>query len=119
MNPKKSIALAVSALSLAVSVMAGPPPTFFTTAKATAKTAAATEASADAQKNAEVAAALAPKVYQVMRGSPKSPFSGLTYVTASGHELSKSRDVAMAMVGESPMRAMAKVEDAAATKTGN
>lgn len=59
------------------------------------------------------------EVYHVMRGSPKSPFSGLTYVDASGRELSRVRDLAMQKAAGGALAALAKADKETVARSGN
>ena len=83
MNHKTSIALVVAMLGAATSLHAET-----TTTKATAA-------------QSEVTATSTPQIFLVQRGAPKSFASGLVYVDAAGHELSKSREYALEKASKS------------------
>lgn len=95
MNRTRTSLLLAAALSLAASAVAGPSPAYFAFPPSTsrAKTPALVKSPPAAS-----AVAPAPGIFLVSRGGPKSLSSGLTYVDAEGHELSKSRTLALEKV---------------------
>jgi hypothetical protein len=101
------------AVGLVALAHAGPTTTRVASTSASSKPASTSSAAPAADTTASVGVD-SPKIFLVWRGAPQSFSSGFTYVDAAGHELSRSREVALQ---KATQHALAAAQAQAAAKT--